>query len=225
MISVINAIGAEHAGISGERDSQRASLSFERLMRHVADLYCMGDSSSLSIREVRELSASVAYVLGIADATPEEAARILDVADPIALWHERLEVLDVRMDAVLDLWRKAVATMPPIRNVALRDTLVSLGELRSRYDMMFAAHEVPCDIDYQLSEPINPDLPGLDYIEAWLEQLLRETRWIARFNAESCIAVLERTCPDYRGLHVNLYDLLLPHERELELADEDIMAV
>jgi hypothetical protein len=30
--------------------------------------------------------------------------------------------------------------------------------------------------------------------------------------------VLERVCPDYRGLHVNLYDLLLPHEDELRLA-------
>ena len=42
-----------------------------------------------------------------------------------------------------------------------------------------------------------------------------EARWIARFDVEGCIAVLERTCPDYRGLHVNLYDLLLPHERKL----------
>ena len=43
----------------------------------------------------------------------------------------------------------------------------------------------------------------------------RPTRWIAQFTAESCVAVLERVCPDYRGLHVNLYDLLLPHEDEL----------
>ena len=41
---------------------------------------------------------------------------------------------------------------------------------------------------------------------------------IVRFDVESCIAVLERACPDYRGLHVNLYDLLLPYEDELLLA-------
>ena len=114
-----------------------------------------------------------------------------------------------------------VATMPPIHNVALRDTLVSLGELRSRYDTMFAAHEVPCDIDYQLSEPVDPRLLGLDYIEAWLAQLLVETRWIAQFDADSRLAVLERACPDYKGLHVNLYDLLLPHEGELKLCAND----
>ena len=60
-----------------------------------------------------------------------------------------------------------------------------------------------------------PQLLGLDYIEAWLAQLLAETRWIAQFDAASCVNVLERACPDYKGLHVNLYDLLLPHENEL----------
>ena len=57
-----------------------------------------------------------------------------------------------------------------------------------------------------------------DYIEAWLAQLLAETRWIAQFDAASCVNVLERACPDYKGLHVNLYDLLLPHENELAIA-------
>ena len=147
--------------------------------------------------------------------TAEEAARVLDVEDPIALWHDGLDALDARMDAALGTWREIVAIMPPIRNVALRDTLASLGELKRRYDTRFAAHEVPCDIDYQLSAPVGPQLLGLDYIEAWLAQLLAETRWIAQFDTTSCIAVLERTCPDYRGLHVNLYDLLLPHEDEL----------
>lgn len=105
--------------------------------------------------------------------------------------------------------------MPVIRNVALRDTLTSLGELKRRYDVCFAAHEAPCDIDYQLSKPVDPNLMGIDYVEAWLVQLLAEVRWIAQFDVGGCVSVLERVCPDYRGLHVNLYDLLLPHESEL----------
>ncbi len=199
-------------------DADRAQENFSRLMVHVANLYRMGGSSSVSSYEAQELATSVAYVLGIADATVEEATCVLDVEDSIALWHEGLHALDVRVDAALDMWREIIVTMPPIRNVALRDTLASLGELRRRYDTRFAAHEVPCDIDYQLSMPVDPQLLGLDYIEAWLAQLLAETRWIAQFNAASCVNVLERACPDYKGLHVNLYDLLLPHENELAIA-------
>ncbi len=204
-------------------DADRAQENFSRLMVHVAKLYCMGGSSSVSSYEAQELATSVAYVLGIADATVEEATCVLDVEDSIALWHEGLHALDVRVGAALGMWREIVAIMPPIRNVALRDTLASLSELRSRYDTRFAAHEVPCDIDYQLSMPVDPQLLGLDYIEAWLAQLLVETHWIAQFDAASCVNVLERACPDYKGLHVNLYDLLLPHEEELVRAASQVV--
>lgn len=203
---------------AGAPNAGGASESFARLMAHVAGLYCAGGSSSVSAFEAHELAMSVAFALGIADATPEEAAIVLDVDDPVALWHEGVRALQRRTDAALALWRDVVATMPPIRNVALRDTLASLGELRRRYDVHFAAHEVPCDIDYQLSEPVDPGLLGIDYVEAYLARLLVEARWIARFDVESCVAVLERACPDYRGMHVNLCDLLLPHEDELLLS-------
>ena len=203
---------------AGAPNAGGASESFARLMAHVAGLYCANGSSSVSAFEAHELAMSVAFALGIADATPEEAAIVLDVDDPVALWHEGVRALQRRTDAALALWRDVVATMPPIHNVALRDTLASLGELRRRYDVHFAAHEVPCDIDYQLSEPVDPGLLGIDYVEAYLARLLVEARWIARFDVESCIAVLECACPDYRGLHVNLCDLLLPHEDELLLS-------
>lgn len=202
---------------AGRRNAMRAQQNFAQLMTHVASLYCMNGSSSLSQHEMAELTLSVAYTLALADATPEEAIQALCVDDPVALWHNRLATLDWRIDNALAMWKRIVLTMPPIRNVALRDTLASLGDLKSRYDTHFAAHAVPCDIDYQLSEPIDINLKGLDYIEAWLAQLERETTWIAQFDVDSCISTLERVCPDYRGLHINLYDPLSTHASELKL--------
>lgn len=202
---------------AARRNAMRAQHNFAQLLTHVASLYCMNGSSSLSQHEMVELTLSVAYTLGLADATPEEAAQTLSIDDPIALWHSRLAELDCRIDNALVTWKRIVLVMPPIRNVALRDTLASLGDLKSRYDTRFAAHVVPCDIDYQLSEPIDINLKGLDYIEAWLAQLERETMRIAQFDVDSCISTLERVCPDYRGLHINLYDLLSTHASELKL--------
>lgn len=199
------------------RNAVRAQQNFAQLMAHVASLYCMNESSSLSQQEAAELTLSVTYTLGIIGASPEEAAQTLSVDDPIALWHSHLAALDSRIDNALAIWNRIVLTMPPIHNVALRDTLISLGGLKSRYDTRFAAHTVPCDIDYQLSGPIDIDLCGIDYIEAWLAQLERETIWIAQFDVDSCISTLERVCPDYRGLHINLYDLLSAHANELKL--------
>lgn len=200
-------------------DIGRASANFARLMTHVANLYCIGECASVSAHEAHELATSVAYTLGIAGASPDEAALVLDVDDPIKLWREAIRALEQRTDNALTLWHEVVSTMPPIRNVALRDTLASLGKMKNRYDVRFAAHEIPCDIDYQLSNPVDPSLVGIDYVEAWLTQLLTEAHWIARFDVDSCITMLKRVCPDYRGLHVNLYDLLLPHEDELEPAN------
>ena len=197
------------------RNGDRASKNFARLLAHVANLYCAGGSSSVFAYEAHELTMSVAYTLGIADATTDEAVLALDIDDPIALWQDAVHALKRRTDDALDLWRETITTMPPIRNVALRDTLTSLGELRRQYDVYFAAHEVPCNIDYQLSSPVDSSLMGIDYVEAYLTQLLIEARWIARFDVKSCISILEHVCPDYRGLHVNLYDLLLPHEGKL----------
>lgn len=217
MTGTISELSAGASNPDSSVDVERARRNLSHLLSYVAGLYCMGGSSSVSASEARELAMSVTYVLDIVNATPEEAARVLDVDDPVELWHDGLASLDARVESALDVWQEVVITMPPIRNVALRDTLQSLGELRSRYNTRFSAHEVPCDIDYQLSEPVDPHLMGMDYVEKWLGRLLEETRWIAQFDPESCVEVLERVCPDYRGLHVNLYDLLLPHQDELRL--------
>lgn len=37
---------------------------------------------------------------------------------------------------------------------------------------------------------------------------IKETAWIAQLYLGDSIAALEAACPDYRGLHMNLYDLL-----------------
>ena len=98
------------------------------------------------------------------------------------------------------------AVMLPIRNIALRDTLASIGRLPQAYDTFFAAHEVPASIDYPLSKPLSEQLKGLDYVEAWLTQLLEEAQFLARFDVGEMTVHLETWCPDYRGLLINLYD-------------------
>lgn len=183
-------------------------------MAHLATLYCHGESSSLSEFEAFQITRSTRYVLGISDAAPSSVLHGL-ASSPQRFYEQKLAELERRKVALMRLWRDVCATMPPIRNVSLRDTLASIGDVPVHYDMRFAAHEVPCDIQYQLSAPVDDSLEGLDYLEAWLAQLKRETAWLAHFTPESCTAVLEEICPDYRGLHVNLLDLLEPYENRL----------
>lgn len=186
---------------------EASQRGFAKLMQHVCSLYTCGESSSVSAAEAAGLASSVLYVLGSGRPASEEALlRALASEDVAGLWTQRRQELCARMDATMQLWQEAAAAMPPLNNIALRDTLASIGELPRTYDTFFAAHEVPASIDYPLSAPISEELQGLDYIDAWLRQLLEEARFLARFNTQEMIAFLQGWCPDYKGLLINLYD-------------------
>ena len=196
----------------------RAMKGFAELMTQVCRLYTGGESSSVSESEGYELAESVLYVLGLTEDTVPQTIALLSSEDVVAVWTRKRHELEARIPGVMQLWQRVVATMPAIHNIALRDTLESIGNLPRSYDTYFAAHEVPCDIDYPLSNPISERVRGLDYIESWLEQLLREARFLAQFDTDELVASLDAWCPDYRGLLINLYDPIYAAWRNGEIA-------
>lgn len=186
--------------------NEQAMAGFAKLMNHICMLFTCGESSSVSEFEGRELAESALYVLGLADETAQQMLGLLASDDIVALWTQKRSELESRIPGVMRLWQRVIAIMPPIRNIALRDTLASIGRVPQTYDTFFAAHEVPASIDYPLSKPLSEQLKGLDYVEAWLTQLLEEAQFLARFDVGEMTAHLEAWCPDYRGLLINLYD-------------------
>lgn len=186
--------------------TERAMRGFAELMSHICELYTCGESSSVSAYEGRVLAESALYVLGLNDGTVKQTMDHLSSDDVVAIWTRKRRELESRIPDVMELWQHVIATMPPIRNIALRDTLASIGRLPQTYDTFFAAHEVPASIDYQLCEPVPDQCRGLDYVEAWLIRLLEESQFLARFDVDEMVAYLDEWCPDYRGLHINLYD-------------------
>ena len=196
---------------------KKALQNFGYLYRKLIRLYTMGSTGSVSKLEAAQIAESLSFLLGIRGDGNPSALEALAEQDPDALFQRQQAELSTRVDRALDTWRAICVTMPPINNVALRDSLADIGNLKALYDTYFAAHEVPLgNLQYQLSSPISENLLGIEYVQAWLDQLLAETRYISQFTTESCIAALEQACPDYKGLHVNLYDLLAPYENQLE---------
>lgn len=186
---------------------QAALEGFGRLFSGLVMLRTHGASSSISELEAVQLAHSLCYVLGSSDLPPASLNNAL-ANEPFAFYVSQVKHLEERVEALLVIRKRVCELMPPLRNVSLRDTLGSIGKIRALYDIRFRAHEVPCDIQYQLSCPVYDSLMGIDYLEAWISELLKEAIWIAQFTPGSCISVLERFCPDYRGLHVNLSTFL-----------------
>lgn len=177
-----------------------------RLFVKQCRLYTCGGSSSITQLEAEELLESIRFVLRIDNLDDPATLARLASDDMDVLFRQGLDDLNRRVEETMELWHQVCITMPPIKNIALRDTLASIGGFRARYDTLFAADQVPCDIDYPLHRPIPESLKGLDYLQAWLETLWEETRFIARFDSRDCIDVLESWCPDYKGLLINLYE-------------------
>lgn len=92
----------------------------------------------------------------------------------LAFYERQVKHLEVRVEALLVIRKRICELMPPLRNVSLRDTLGSIGKISALYDIRFRAHEVPCDTQYQLSCPVDDSLMGIDYLEAWISELLKE---------------------------------------------------
>lgn len=179
---------------------------FERNML----LYTCGDSASVSQVEADSLLRSILFAFG-ADADgglPLEVIEALVVDDIDRAYADALSRLEDLMKETVDLWRLVCAEMPPFENIALWDTLESFRCLPYIYDMRFAAHDIPGDIDYQLQHPVPDSYLGIDYVREWLERLLNEARQLHEFDFDEACKKLERICPDYRGLLVNLLDVL-----------------
>ena len=59
------------------------------------------------------------------------------------------------------------------------------------------------DIDYQLSQSVSESLLGINYVNQYLTRLAAENSLLTRLPQGEVRAVLERSCPDWRGLLVN----------------------
>ena len=180
------------------------------LVRQIA-LYTANESSSVPAAAARELLRGVLFFLAVPEDVgsryeAERADRIrvllpLDLADELARGQRRAQ-----RDAALTiaLWRKVVE-MLPLENRSLRATLRSIGRGFRCYDTRFFPQRFDCDIDYQLAVPVSESLLGINYVNRYLTDLAAENILLTRLPQGEVRAVLERSCPDWRGLLVNLY--------------------
>ena len=180
-------------------------------MRQIA-LYTANESSSVPAAAAQELLRGVLFFLAVPEepdggGEAERADRIrvllpLDLADELARGQRRAQ-----RDAALTLalWRKVVAALPPLEKCSLRDTLRSIGRGFRCYDTRFFPQRFDCDIDYQLAVPVSESLLGINYVNQYLTHLAAENSLLTRLPQGEVRAVLERSCPDWRGLLVNLY--------------------
>ncbi|MEA4932052.1 MAG: DUF6179 domain-containing protein [Lawsonibacter sp.] len=173
------------------------------LLARQAALYTASDSTSLPIETAQELFDSVIFLLRLGGVGPDAWASTQDLAQ---VFRTGQQIVREQIARGKQLLEAVSQTLPPLENRSLQDTIAEIGQFWRRYDYRFFAHRIPCQIDYQLSSPVDENLVGIEYINRYLEHLWIEDDCLNRLEQGEMSSVLRAYCPDYRGLLINLYE-------------------
>lgn len=180
------------------------------LLKQQAAKYCGMDSTSLPAETAQELLASLTYTLSAAANADGLTAENLLRSDLSAVLERGQALLAARRNSVYAAWNH-VWTAPDLHNVYYVDTLKNIGAFFDRYDLYYAAHQIPCSIDYPLLVPVSEQLQGISYIEAYLRQIQAENRFVCCFSPEAVRTLLRAADPDYQQNYLNLCEPVLIH--------------
>lgn len=187
-----------------------------RLLSHQVERYTMGDSTSIRAELAQELLNSICCCLGITD-QPDGRWRHLLNCDIELEYQKGLARIEKKKQFGRRLWQTVCTNLPPVENISMLDTLKSIGVFWKNYDSVFFAHEVPCNMDYQLSVPVPESYQGVDYVNRYLENLLCENLFLSEYLADDLLPLLDRYSPDFRGLLINLFEPVITNSIGLAL--------
>ena len=177
-----------------EQQALQAKL-FALLARQVRN-YTQGESDSVPVETAQALLDSICFTLGLDLEDPGERGRELltrDLAKELTSRRERLRGEMVRGNI---LWVSLCRALPPVR---------SIGGFWRRYDFVYLAQEIPCDIDYQLALPVPERMQGVRYVKEYLRRLSIENHFLRRYTWADLVPVLERYHPWYQEEVCNLF--------------------
>lgn len=198
-------------------------LSLWQLLAKQVMLYTMGESSSISQYDAHRLLTATCCVLGVDPDDPDAAILQALTAEGVErAYGVRLKRLEEATRNTEALWTEVCLTVPLLDSLALKDTLKSLKSFSARYQPRFFAHEIPADIDYPLSFPVNEGGPGVDYVATYLKRLLLENRFINCFDLDACRGLLRAVHPSYGELILNLFDPVITNALGLALAGQKV---
>lgn len=191
----------------------KLNVGLLRLLAHRTERYTMGESSSVTVERAQELFNSICYTLDLGcRAQGKNFYAVPDDADFNALLLAGQAEIENRMKTGKKLLEQALVLLEQVDDVSLSETLSEIGQFFRRYDVAYFAHDIPCAIDYILENPISEELQGIDYINAYLTELI----------AEGCAVPLARKQEEER-LNALMAQQETMHHTDGELTDDELL--
>ena len=207
--------------ISNE-EKEIIQIKLWELLGKVTERYTMGDSSSVPIEIAEELLKSVCFLLKKEMIKSQAKIELLESEDLQGIWKNSWNTIEEDIKEGKTLLEEVIKTSVGIENISYNDTVMEIGKGLKSYDFRFLAHEIPCSIDYQLSNPVSEELQGIDFINEYLKRLLFENNFCNNFDKEKIIKVLKSYCEDYEGLLINIFEPVLTNVIGLHILKANI---
>lgn len=181
-----------------------------KLLEKQTKKYTSLESTSLPLETGQALMDSILFTIGVGlygwDYKGQLDLPMLLTGELETIFAQGVLCMEKWIEYGTMLWQKVCASLPEVENCSMIDTLKSIGSFFKIYNYRFFAQNIPCDIDYQLSIPISEDKQGILYVISYLERLATENHFLSHFHKVAMIPVLNRYCPEYRVLLINLYE-------------------
>lgn len=202
--------------MSGEDQAAVHTKLWEFLGRCTAR-YTAGDSSSVPVETAQELLTSICFTLDVYFRSTKANPKLLVTEKLDVLFQAGLRIIEAKIEEGKQLWKIACISVPEIENISYTDTLRSIGVFFRRYDHHFLAHQIPCDIDYQLCRPVPEHYQGIEYVNEYLRCIITENGILRLFRRGLVVQLLERYCLDYKGILINLCEPVIVNATGLSL--------
>ena len=213
---------SDSSGPALSEESLPFQTSIWKILKKQVRLYTMGESSSLPQETVKELFASICFLIDLG-AAPKGKEQPLQMEKDNAeeLFERGKKRAEWEVLIGKRLWKTACMSAPKIPDRSLFDTLQGIGVFWKKYDVRFFAHQIPCFIDYQLMNPVSESLSGICYLNEYLHCLLIENRFLLHFDVEHMQKLLQIIQPDYQELLINLTEPVMMQATGLSLLKKE----
>ncbi len=216
----------EQMSLLSSEEIDNLQCALYALLAKQTQRYTMGDSSSIPVETAQRLLHSVCFCIGMelrGSGGIQRAARRLTASGIPSLFEKgRARIKDLRKKGA-DMLAQLKNTAFSTSNRAFRDTVFhALPDFFARYDPDFFAHEIPCSIDYPLFYPVE-ELEGIQYINEYIRRMMLECSFLARFDTEHVLHLLQGYCPEPDEQLINLFEPVLTNAVGLALLHKDCM--
>ena len=210
---------------ASSEDKEIIQIKLWTLLGKVTQRYTMNDSSSVPIEVAEELLKSICFLLNKSMEDSKSKIKLLKDEELEEVWKNSWKGVEKDIAKSKDLLEKVINTSICIENISYDDTVLEIARGLKFYDYRFLAHEVPCSIDYQLSNPVSEKLQGIDFINEYLKRLLFENEFCNNFDKAKIIELLKSYCEDYQELLINIFEPVFTNIIGLEVLGSDIYKI